>query len=89
MIIEEEDFKLESCGEASHLFDLELLYTINKGKEKERNEFKNAGYGLTLNTAIKKVITYRIEQKKEVFSLKEFLKEFKDELKKIKDLCLI
>ena len=90
MVIEEHDFKLIPCNESSSLFDLELLYIVNKGKSNERTEFRNSGYGLTLDSAIRKVIMSRIENKynEGAISLKVFLKDFKDELEKIKQLCV-
>lgn len=89
MIIEESDFKLIPVSESSSLFDLELLYTVNKGKSNERTEFRNAGYGFTLPSAIRKVIMNRIENKHESISLKTFLKEFKDEVDKLDKLWKI
>lgn len=87
MIIEESDFRLIPCNESSTRFDLELLYTVNKGKDNERTEFKNAGYGFSLESALHKVISSRIEKKHEVISLKEYLKEFKEEKQSLKELC--
>lgn len=89
MTIEESDFKLIPCSEASPHFDLELLYTVNKGKSNERIEFRNAGYGLTLESAIRRIIMSRIASKhgEGTISLKEFLGEFKEEIKKIKQIC--
>lgn len=90
MIIEEKDFKLTPVDNASKVFDLELLYTVNKGKSNERTEFRTEGYGLRLNTAIEKIIMYRISNKypkEEIISLKTFLEEYKEESKKIKELC--
>lgn len=85
MTIEESDFRLTPCNDASSFFDLELLYIVNKGKDNERTEFKNAGYGLSLESAIRKVAMSRMKDK--TMSLKEFLKEFKEEIKKIKQMC--
>ena len=90
MIIEEQDFKLTPVDDASKIFDLELLYTVNKAKSNERTEFRSEGYGLRLNTAIEKIIMYRISNKypkEEIISLKTFLEEYKEENKKIKGLC--
>lgn len=86
MIIEGPDFKLEYVDESVMLFDLELAKVINKGKEKERIEFKNIGYGLTLDNAIKKIIMHRISNKHDVTDLKTFQKEFKEEREKIQSL---
>ena len=59
MVIEESDFKLE-YEENSNKFDLYLLHTINaKDEEKRRDEFKIDGYGVSLESAIKRIINYR------------------------------
>lgn len=91
MVIEEEDFRLIPCNESSMLFDIELLYTVNKGKSNERTEFRNAGYGISLENAIRKVIMNRIGNKhvEGTISLEQFLKEFKEEISKIKQLCAV
>lgn len=89
MTIEEADFRLTPCTEASSHFDLELLYVVNKGKNNERAEFRNAGYGLSLESAIRKITMSRIGNKygEGTISLKQFLEEFKGEIEKIKQMC--
>lgn len=89
MTIEEADFRLTPCSEASSHFDLELLYVVNKGKDNERTEFRNAGYGLSLESAIRKITMSRIGSKygEGTISLKQFLEEFKGEIEKIKQMC--
>lgn len=89
MTIEEADFRLTPCSEASPHFDLELLYVVNKGKDNERTEFRNAGYGLSLESAIRKITMSRIGNKygEGAISLKQFLEEFKGEIEKIKQMC--
>lgn len=89
MIIEEADFRLIPCSKSSSHFDLELPYVVNKGKSNERTEFRNAGYGLSLESAIRKITMNRIGNKygEGSISLKEFLKEFKEEIEKIKLMC--
>lgn len=89
MTIEEADFRLTPCREASSHFDLELLYVVNKGKDNERTEFRNAGYGLSLVSAIRKITMSRIGNKygEGTISLKQFLEEFKGEIEKIKQMC--
>lgn len=89
MVIEERDFRLIPVSEASPMFDLELLYTIRpKGKE-ARQEFKNAGYGMGLETVVKKIAQYRVSSKHEDESIKllEYFTEFKKELDSLKELC--
>lgn len=83
MILEESDFRLEQVSDTSDRFDLELLHTVNKGKANEKQEFKNVAYGISLANAIKRVILYRMNQKHETLSLKEFLKEYKIESEKV------
>lgn len=75
MVIKGEFFQLTPVNEASTQFDLKLLYKI--GGKNPREEYKDAGYGLSLDTAIKKCIQYAISQNHEVLTLKEYLKEFK------------
>lgn len=89
MTIEESDFKLIPVSESNPIFDLELLYTIQpKGKDK-RLEFKNAAYGISLETAIKKVAHYRVScnHKNEAIALLTYMKEFKSELNSLLKLC--
>lgn len=75
MIIQGDFYQLTPVNEHSLQFDLKLLYEI-KGKN-PRKEYKDAGYGLSLETAIKKCIQYAISNKFETISLKEYLNEFK------------
>ena len=85
MIIEEQDFKLTSIKNDGSLFwDLELLFTITPKKGESRKEFKNAGYGLTLENAIKRIINFRIENRHSVLDLKQYLDEYKKESNKLK-----
>lgn len=86
MIIEESDFKLENASDFSQFWDLELLYTVKPKSGEPRQEFKNAGYGLTLESAIKRIINYRLNNKKEIYTLKEYLAEYKTENDSTKSL---
>lgn len=87
MVIEEKDFRLTPISESSPMFDLELLYTIRpKGKE-ARQEFKNAGYGMSLESALKKIIQYRIACKHTTIDMVSYLKEFRAEVNSLKELC--
>lgn len=87
MTIEESDFRLTSVNEYSTKWDLELLYTIRpKGKE-ARTEFKAVAYGLPLESALKRVINFRINNKhQDTISLKDYLKEYKDQLNQLNHL---
>lgn len=89
MIIEEKDFRLTPVDESSPMFDLDLLYIIKPNGKESRLEFKNAGYGLTLQNAIKKVAQYRVacNHKDEAVTLLAYFEEFKKELDSLKQLC--
>lgn len=86
MIISEEDFVLTPVSDDSDLYDLDLLYIVNKGKSNERKEFKNAGYGLPLNRAIRKIIHYRTQIKLDTVDIKTALKEYLKNQETIKNL---
>ena len=86
MIIEESDFRLENSNDFSQFWDLELLYTVKPKSGEPRQEFKNAGYGLTLESAIKRIINYRLSNKKEIYTLKEYLSEYRKENAQIQSL---
>lgn len=81
-IIQGDFFQLIPVNEHSLQYDLKLLYKI--GGKNPREEYKDAGYGLSLENAIKKCIQYAINQKFEVLSLKEYLDEYKKIQEKIK-----
>jgi hypothetical protein len=82
MVIQGEFYQLTPVNEHSLQWDLKLLYKI--GGKNPREEYKDAGYGLTLENAIKKCIQYALNQRFEVLSLKEYLDEFKKLQEEIK-----
>ena len=82
MVIQGEFFQLIPVNEHSLQWDLKLLYKI--GGKNPREEYKDAGYGLTLENAIRKCIQYALNQRFEVLSLKEYLDEFKKLQEEIK-----
>jgi len=89
MIIAEEDFKLYPVVNSACLFDLELLYIVKAKSKDARKEFKNCGYGITLEHAIKKIIIHRINNKYDsnsIISLKQYIKDYKQEYNKIEYL---
>lgn len=92
MIIEEQDFRLTpSSNTASNFWDLELLVTIRvKGTKIEtRQEFKNVGYGLTLESAIRRICNYRIQHRHsgQAVTLAQYIKEYGEEVDKIDAMC--
>lgn len=91
MIIEEKDFRLTPVSEESPMFDLELLHTIKPRGKESREEFKNSGYGLPLESAIKRIVMYRLSKKhkEEAINLNQFFKEYKTELEDLIKLCTL
>lgn len=88
MIIEEKDFRLIPIKDSGNMFDLELLRTVNKGKDSERQEFKNVAYGVTIESAIKYIANARIAaDSPNVIDLKTYLEKYKEILDEIKTLC--
>lgn len=74
MIIQGDFYQIIPISDHSLLYDLKLLYNI--GGKNPRKEFKDAGYGMPLETAIKKCVQFALSQKFETLSLKEYLTEF-------------
>lgn len=85
MIIEGEFYRIIPVNEYSNFYDLELLYEI-KGKN-PRKEYKNVGYGKTLESAIQSIIQYYLSNKfeNEVITLKTYLDEYKEVSNKIRE----
>lgn len=81
MVIQGEFFQIIPINEHSTQFDLKLLYKI-KGKN-PREEYKDAGYGMPLEAAIKKCVQFAITNKHETISLREYLDEYKKLLNEI------
>lgn len=87
MNIKEYDFRLTPINDYSPFFDLELLYTIKPKNKESREEFKTVAYGITLGSALEKVIQYRITKNNpDSITLKKYITEFKDQIKQLKNL---
>lgn len=88
MIIQGEDFKFIPVKPEFPVFDVELLKTVNKGKQNERTEFQNVAYGVNIDTAIKMVVSYRINKNSpDVLSLKDYLNKYLKGIKELKEFC--
>lgn len=88
MVIEEKDFRLTPVKDSGDRFDLELLRTVNKGKENERQEFKVVAYGVNIPAAIRYVTNARIIEKfPGTIDLKTYLEEYKNIVDEINKLC--
>ena len=76
MQIQGDFYRITSIDDSSPFWDLELLKTI-KSKTNPRQEYVNAGYGLTLDSAIKRIIQFAISSKYDVLTLKDYLRAYK------------
>lgn len=92
VIIQCSDFCMKQLDEQSIHFDLYLLYVINKGKPNERKELQIAGYGMTLEACIRKIIAYRTRKRGAWFrgagneGLRQYLEIYTEELNKLLEL---
>ena len=85
MVIEEADFRMTS-GVNNHFWDLELLHTIKPKGAPEREEFKDSGYGMLISTCMQRVINHRLARKKDVYTLKEYVQDYKEQIDKLENL---
>lgn len=85
MVIEEDDFRMTS-GASNYFWDLELLYTIRPKGKPERQEFKDAGFGMTLETCVERIIHHRVSNGREVSTLKEYVQDYRREVKRLEEL---
>ena len=86
MIIQGDFYKLTSIDNVSPFWDLEILKEI-KSKTNPRTKYVNAGYGLTLESAINRIIQVAITNKYDILTLKEYLEEYKRLKDEIKATC--
>lgn len=76
MTIEEKDFRLSNDGESDY-WDLELLKTVRPKGKPERQEFQVVGYGYSFTNALKVIANHRISEKKDVYTLQEYIQDYK------------
>lgn len=76
--IEGKFYRITPIDDNSKFFDLELLYKI-KGKN-PREEFKVAAYGIPIESALERIISFAVNQKLEgVITIKQYLDEYKQQ----------
>ena len=85
MIIEEPDFKLTLSASGTS-WDLELLRGVKSRDGSVRYEFKLEGYGIPMDKCMQIIINYRLERNKETYSLKEYIRDYKEQIKQLKEL---
>ena len=86
MVIEEKDFKLEYIEDYDR-WDVYLLKVINaKDASKRREEMTLMAYGSTFESALKRIINYRLSRKEETISIKSYLNEYSKEVANLSKL---
>ena len=90
MIIEEDDFRAEQISEGSVFWDLNLIRTKKKRDGTIVEELGDTIYGIPLDSVMKRVVINRIarKHKDEAITMKQFLDEWKEEIRKLSDLNL-
>jgi len=85
MTIEESDFKLEKHG---YLYDLSLLVVKKKKDGTLVEEFDKPIYGCSLESALRRIISYRISRKNKdgAISLIKLRDDIQKEMKFIHDI---
>ena len=90
MTIVEQDFTVEPCSVSPDKYNL----TFNKRvKKRDTGQYAiepgDTMYGLTLSSALRKIVHKRVAKKYEDdnITLKEFFKEYKNSYKELTELC--
>ena len=85
MLNEGKDFRLSNDGESDY-WDLELLKTVRPKGKPERQEFQVVGYGYSFSNALKVIVNYRISSKKDVYTLQEYIQDYKKIIDELNNL---
>lgn len=85
IVIEDNDFKMEQV-KFSPFFDLSLMVPVNEGKSNERYEMKLIGYGMTFESCLKRIVSYKLENYDQVCTLQEYVDLYKQEVDSIMTL---
>jgi hypothetical protein len=82
MTIKTDDYILKQISEDSLFWDLTFPKVVNKGKDNERVEFKDPLYGITMDSAKKRIAIWRTNKKiSEETTPQEFNKVYLQEKK--------
>ncbi len=82
IIIEGEGFKMEQVKD-SPFFDLYILTAVNEGTDKERFDLKLEGYGMTFESCMKRIVSFRLSQLDVTCSVSEYIDLYEKEVKKV------
>lgn len=90
MIIKGTDYELRQIDETSPFWDVYILKVIRPKGCESREELTNIAYGCSLDSAIRRIIAYRINKKhfgEEFTSLKSYIIEYKTAIDKLTKEC--
>lgn len=85
MEIKGEDYLITNDGESTH-WDLRLMKTVRPRSGPPREELGDPMYGMPLEKAIKIIVNYRLDKKKDTYTLKEYLDEYKLQITLLKNI---
>lgn len=82
MEIKGTDYKMEKLVDVP-FYNLSRLVTINKGTDKERQEYKVVGYGMPFKSCIERVVSSKLDELEGTYSVKEYLEVYKEAVQKL------
>jgi len=88
MTLEDTDYRLVPIDDdGSPFFDLYLMKTIRPKGGPARKEMTLVAYGMTLRSAIERIASYRVQKRhpEEALQIRQYFKEFIQELKLVKN----
>lgn len=85
IIIEDSDFKMEQV-KSTPFFDLSLMVPINEGKPNERYELKLIGHGMTFEACLQRIVSYKLGDYDDIYSVKEYVELYEKEVDSIMGL---
>lgn len=75
MLIEGKDFRMEKLKDAP-FYNLSLLITINKGTDKEREEYKIVSYGIPFDVCINKIVDHKMRRLEGRYTVQEYIEKY-------------
>ena len=91
MILKGKDYELRQIDDYSPFWDVYILKVIRPKGCDSREELTNIGSGCTLDSAIRKIISYRLNKKHfdegGIMELKAYIKEYKSAVDKLSNEC--
>lgn len=84
MLIEGKGFKMEKLKDAP-FYNLSILNIVNKGTDKEREEYKIVSYGIPFDVCIKVIVDHKMRQLEGIYTVKEYIEKYEQFINEIGD----